>query len=263
MPHATRDGLSLYYERAGVGARDFVFVHGWCCDHSFFQPQFDHFARSASVTTLDLRGCGASDRSDDGYAVATLASDVAGLCAALHLDKPILVGHSLGGAIAVELAATAPSLVSAVVAVDPGPIDPLPQSRSALTALAERLESPDGDDPRLEYVAGLFLPTDDAERRRRTVETMSSVPRGIAAASLRGLLDWDGVSALRRCDVPLLVLLASTGGSNDPPRLRRLRPDVHIGVTVGAGHFNHLDAAGQVNAMIERFVDVALEPFRR
>ena len=60
--------------------------------------------------------------------------------------------------------------------------------------------------------------------------------------------------ALRRS---LLVLLAKTGGSNDPARLLPLRPDIHIGVTVGAGHFHQLDAHEQVTAMIERFVRIA------
>ncbi len=87
---------------------------------------------------------------------------------------------------------------------------------------------------------------------------MCSVPRSIAAAILRGYLEWDGVAALERCDVPLLVLLSKIGGSNDPARLLALRPDIHIGVTVGAGHFHQLDAHEQVTAMIERFVRIAV-----
>ncbi|HET8968750.1 MAG TPA: hypothetical protein VFN06_04935, partial [Gaiellaceae bacterium] len=87
--------------------------------------------------------------------------------------------------------------------------------------------------------------------------TMCSVPPSVAAAILRGLLEWDGVAALESCDVPLLVLLAKVGGSNDPGRLLSLRPDIHIGVTVGAGHFHQLDAYEQVTAMIERFIRIA------
>ena len=42
MPYAERDGLTLYYERDGSGP-ELVFVPGWCCDHTFFEPQFDYF----------------------------------------------------------------------------------------------------------------------------------------------------------------------------------------------------------------------------
>ena len=56
MPHAELAGLSLYYERAGSGEPELLFVPGWCCDHTAFRPQFEHFARTHAVTALDLRG---------------------------------------------------------------------------------------------------------------------------------------------------------------------------------------------------------------
>lgn len=257
MPYVTRDGLRLYYEQDGSGDRSFVFVHGWCCDHTFFAPQYEQFKSSSTVTTLDLRGCGRSDRPNGGYAVPTFADDLAWLCGELGISKPIVVGHSLGGLIGLELAARHPSLPHAIVAVDPGPIDPLPQSVTALSAIAAQLEDADGADPRPAYVAGLLLPSDDVAGRERIVATMCAVPATIAAASLRGLLEWDGVTALERCEVPVLVVLSRTGGSNDPARLLALKPTLQIGVTVGAGHFLQFDASEQVSSMIEQFVRVS------
>jgi len=257
MPHANRDGLSLYYEQAGAGDRTFVFVHGWCCDHTFFRPQFDHFKTSSAVTTLDLRGCGKSDRPEDGYDIPTLADDLAWLCETLGISRPIVVGHSLGGMIGLELAARHPSIPEAIVAVDPGAIDLLARARSTYTGLASQLEGPHGDDVRRSYIEGMFLETDDVDRSRRIVEVMCSVPLSVAGAGIRGVVDWNGVGALLLCNVPVLVVLAQTGGSNDPARLRRLKPDIHIGMTVGAGHFNQLDAPEQVTAMIDRFLRVA------
>src|SRR2546421_7580614 len=123
MPHAEVNGLSLYYESAGEGDPALLFVHGWCCDHTAFRPQFDHFARTHAVTALDLRGCGLSDCPESGYDIPDFADDLARFCAAVGIDKPVVVGHSLGGMIAVELAARHPSVPRALVLVDPGPID--------------------------------------------------------------------------------------------------------------------------------------------
>ena len=257
MAYATRDGVRTYYEQAGAGALAFVFVHGWCCDHTFFAPQYEHFGARGNVTTYDLRGCGRSDRPED-YEIATLADDLAWLCADLEISKPVVVGHSLGGVLALELAARHPSLPGAVVAVDPGAFDPLPEFREAIPSLGARLEDPAEEDPRHAYVPALFRPTDDQERAQRIADTMCAVPRGIAAAQLRGYLRWDGVAALAACTVPLLVLTPKPGGSNDPARLLALKPDLQVGVTVGAGHFHQLDAAEQVTPMIERFVRVTM-----
>lgn len=126
MPYAQLDGLRLFYEQAGSGDPNLLFVHGWCCDREAFKPQFEHFAQTHAVTTLDLRGCGESDGPDGGYTIPDFADDLARFCAVAGIEKPVIVGHSLGGMIAVELGARYSSLPSALVLVDPGPIDPLP-----------------------------------------------------------------------------------------------------------------------------------------
>jgi len=145
MPHADVAGLKLYYERAGSGGRELLFIPGWCCDHTAFRPQFDHFARSHTVTTIDLRGVGESDGPEAGYSIPELADDVVALCAELGIEKPVLVGHSLGGMIAVELGGRHPELPGGLVLVDPGPIDPLPATVEFFTGFAEQLEGPDGE----------------------------------------------------------------------------------------------------------------------
>jgi pimeloyl-ACP methyl ester carboxylesterase len=130
----------------------------------------------------------------------------------------------------------------------------LPATRALFEAFIANLQGPDAIAVRRAYVEDMFLPTDDAEQRQRIVETMCSAPLPGALAVLRGVLDWNGVGAMKLCNAPLLVLLSGTGGSNDPPRLRALKANVEIGVTVGAGHFIQLDAPEQVNPMIEAFL---------
>ncbi len=260
MPYVIRDSVRLYYEQEGHGSPPIVFIHGWCCDHTFFQPQFDHLKASHAVISLDLRGFGRSDRPEHGYDIPALADDVAWVCRELGLSKPVFAGHSLGGMIGIEIASRYPSLPGAVVGLDPGPIDPLPYVRSLFEAFVTQLEGPDGDAVRRTYIEGMFLATDNADHRQRIIETMCSVPQWIAAEIIRGVLTWNGVGAIRLCYAPLLVLLSKPGGSNAPDRLLALKPDIHIGMTVGSGHFHQLDVPEQVTPMIERFIQLAVSP---
>ncbi len=256
MPHVDVAGLSLYYERAGTGEPELLFVPGWCCDHTAFEPQFDHFARTNAVTALDLRGVGSSDAPADGYSIPELADDLAALCAAVGIEKPVVVGHSLGGMIAVELGGRYPALPSALVLVDPGPIAPLPSSIEFFRRFAEQLEGPDGEKIRRAYVHDMGAR--DEELARWIVDHMCVVAQPVAAAVIRGVSQWDGRDPLARCEVPVLLIRAELREETDALRLREIKPDLQVGITVGAGHFHQLEVPEQVNAMIERFLAMSL-----
>ena len=95
----------------------------------------------------------------------------------------------------------------------------------------------------------------DEELARWIVELMCAVPLPIAAAVIRGLNDWNGVGAFALCTVPTLCF-AGAGDDPDALRLRAIKPDLEVGITVGAGHFHQLEVPEQVNAMIERFLAI-------
>ena len=256
MPFADLAAVRLYYERAGSGRPELLFVPGWCCDHTAFRPQFDHFAADHAVTAVDLRGVGKSDAPDEGYSIQQLADDMAAFCAAVGIERPVVVGHSLGGMIAVELGARRPSLASALVLVDPGPIDPLPTTVEFFRGFAAELEGPNGEEARRAYVHDMGARDD--ELAGWIVELMCAPRQSVAAAVIRGVSEWNGRELLPRCEMPVLLLRPWLGPETDVLRLLELKPDLEVGITLGAGHFHQLEAAEQANAMIERFLAISL-----
>jgi len=80
-----------------------VLVNGWTGDHGIFTPQIAHFGQTRRVVAVDLRGHGASDAPEQEYTMAGFADDIAWQCAQLELQKPIVIGHSFGGAVVLEL----------------------------------------------------------------------------------------------------------------------------------------------------------------
>jgi pimeloyl-ACP methyl ester carboxylesterase len=154
VPYVERDGVKLFYERRGAGDLELLFVPGWCCPRLAFAPQVEHFATSCAVTAADPRGCGRSDAPADGYDIPSLADDLATLCRELSIEKTVVIGHSLGGMIAVELAARYPALVGAIVGLDPGPIYATAEAEAIYRGLAEQLAGPDGESVRRAFVHG-------------------------------------------------------------------------------------------------------------
>lgn len=100
MQSRIRDGVKLHYYEEGQGNPPLLFVHGSGCDHTDFAPQIAHFRHRHRVVAVDLRGHGRSDTPSGGYTIPDFADDIAWLCAALPLERPVVIGHSMGGQIA-------------------------------------------------------------------------------------------------------------------------------------------------------------------
>ena len=114
MPKATINGINMYYEVHGKGV-PLVMIQGFAGNHQawFFQaPVFKKYYR---VIIFDNRGIGKSDKSSEPYTIKTMAEDVIGLMDYLNIDKAHVLGLSLGGMVAQEIAISYPERVSKLV----------------------------------------------------------------------------------------------------------------------------------------------------
>jgi pimeloyl-ACP methyl ester carboxylesterase len=91
--------------------------YGWTMDHELWDRQVTAFAPSYRCVTVDLRGHGSSSKPVDGYGYEEHVEDLHELLGALDLRHATLVGSSMGGAIAIQLAAVHPERVVQVVTV--------------------------------------------------------------------------------------------------------------------------------------------------
>ena len=112
------DGSSIKYGVQGEGDVTIVFVHCWTCNHGFWKPQIEHFAKKHRVVWLDLAGHGSSTSSRKDYTMSAFGADVAAVVNAVGADKVVLVGHSMGGPVSVEAANLLGDRVVGVVGVD-------------------------------------------------------------------------------------------------------------------------------------------------
>lgn len=255
MVRLLRDGVGLCYEEQGDGDPPLLLVHGILCDRSYLAPQLAHFAGCHRTVTVDLRGHGESDSPEQEYTIAGFADDLEWMCQQLDLHRPVVVGHSLGGIVAVALAAASPGVVSGIVALDSVLVPP-PDRAVLMRDFFDRLRSVNDPMPVIrEYFAELlFGPADDQQRRSWILDGIGRVPQHVALSAWEnGFFGFDTAVAVAACRAPFLYIDAGTPNV-DLSRLAELCPAVLLGRTVGSGHFHQLEVPDQVNAMIERFL---------
>lgn len=115
------NGVRIHYYRTGGGKPPLVLAHGITDDGMCWSPIAEVLAENFDIIMVDTRGHGKSDAPEDGYTLQNLGAELAGVLQSLELDKPILLGHSMGAITALVTAGLYPSVPRAILLEDPPP----------------------------------------------------------------------------------------------------------------------------------------------
>ena len=253
------DGVAIHYQVQGSGRPALVFVHGWCCDGSFWDAQTVRFSRGHKVVTVDLAGCGKSGRGRRKWTIEAFGGDVAAVVKKLGLRDVVLVGHSMGGDVIVEAEHELGGCVRGLVAVD--------SFRSLKGLSAEQIKAFVGgfrSDFRGRmngFVRSVFGPAAEPALVERVVERMSGAPQGPALASLEALQRWRGeklAEALGRVRVPIAAI-NSDMRDTDVNGFESRFAGMKFRIMSGVGHFVMMEDAERFNGLL----DEALKEMRR
>jgi pimeloyl-ACP methyl ester carboxylesterase len=262
------------------GRPDLVLVHGWCCESSSMATLKQAFADEHRILEIDLRGHGESSRIEDdgsmgvgGIRMADMgepvpralrdvriedyADDVWQVCRKALAHTPVLVGHSMGALVVLAALAahhTGPQAPIGGVLLDPAPVVD-PKGKAFWQEAAVEVAGDHSGTWRTRFAEGLFLSTDRVARHA-VIETMARFRPAVAAGAARAIADFDGETALRRVETPLLVIHADTAERQIGEVARDAGVALTEGQTVGAGHFHHLEVPEQVVPMIARWLQV-------
>ncbi|NDJ74907.1 MAG: alpha/beta hydrolase [Chloroflexi bacterium] len=113
------NGIYLNVYRTGRPGLPLVLLHGITDDALCWTRVAQELETTCDVVLIDARGHGFSDKPETGYASTDHAADVVGVIDALGLDRPVLLGHSMGAEVAAHVAATYPDRVRGVILEDP------------------------------------------------------------------------------------------------------------------------------------------------
>ena len=111
--------FKMHYLEQGTGSEPIIFVHGFISTQVWWQPALEHLPASFRAYTLDLRACGQSESIETGHTLAQYAEDLHQFVEQMGLQQFILVGHSMGGGVAMQYALNHQDRLKALVLVDP------------------------------------------------------------------------------------------------------------------------------------------------
>ena len=232
-----------------------MLLHGWACSRRQWAAQIPVLARHYNVVNIDLPGHGGADApAPDETSIEALAGYSGELLRALGVTDFIVVGHSMGAAVAVEMARRGSGALRAVVALDGlvhlGLYEPQPPEA---VAAAEELLA-DEYEPAVTRMFAALIPSD--ARRLTISELMStcSLPdQAVGIALYQGLLAWDMGAALEATRVPVAVICASRT-LTDEFRTRYGR-GLDISPVAGVGHFLPMEEPAAVNPLLLGTID--------
>jgi len=255
MPtYRTPDRVQLNYKLAGEGGRTIILIHGWASRLDHWQPAASALARHHRVLRMDLRGHGRSEAPADGYSIRQFADDIAALAGSQRIRNAVVVGHSMGSTVALELARRHPRIAASLVLVD----DPLDQYATArdveCTDLWRMLTDAPYNESMIETDSLFFPDPRDADLATRVAHDAARTPEYAAIASWRATLTANLPAMANQVRQPVLYINA--GNNNRAAAdVRELLPRAEFAQVAGDGHFIQLEAPDQLVAMVRRFID--------
>jgi len=261
MPIIEASDIQTYYEVAGHG-EPVLFIHGLGATTTSWALQVPAFSGHYRVIAYDLRGHGRTSHPPGPYSIPQFAGDAAALLQALGCGPTHVVGLSLGGAIAFELALQRPDMVRTLTVVNSAPGLELPHLSDRLrwaAFVASRWLVGHTLSMRQQGVMlgrRLFPRPDQVGLRRIFAEEFARNDRQAYNASARALLNWNAMDRIG--DIRCPTLIVSADHDYTPVALKAAyvagMPNAVLQVIPDSRHATTIDQAERFNALLAEFL---------
>ncbi len=250
----SKDNKQIAYRVVGSGPQDIVLVHGWSVSSMVWDNLLAELASpDYRVIAIDLRGTGESDKPNGGYSIENYLKDVEAVVADAGASDYVLVGHSMGGAIAQKYAAKHASELRGLILQSPVPASgfPLPPEFYELFWAS-------AEDPQLQAfiftISSVDLDPADLDHLMASAATVK--PKAVRQ-SLDAWTGADFADMLGQISAPTLVMV-SDDPFMTPGLLEQLVadpiPNASLTHFAGSGHYLQVEDAQQTASVMDGFI---------
>jgi len=260
MPTLHVNGIDLHYERVGEG-QPVLFIHGLGSSSRDWEMQVPRFSKQYQVITFDLRGHGQSEKPRGPYTMSLFARDTAELVKSLGVAPVHVVGISLGGMIAFQLAVDYPDLISSLVIVNSGPevvVRTMKDRWNVFMRFATvRLL---GMRKMGEVLSRRLFPKEaQAEIQKLFVERWAENDPRAYSDTLRAIVGWNVTDQIHKIDLPTLVVAAD--GDYTPVSAKEgfvlMMPRAKLVVIEDSRHATPVDSPEKFNETVISFLSAS------
>ena len=244
MPRVLLGELNVYYEVHGEG-EPLVLLHGLGSSTRDWQFQLDDFAAHYQVIAMDLRGYGQTDHPPDPYSIRQMSEDVVALLDYLEISSFHLLGYSMGGAVALQLAVDHAELVDKLIVVNSLPsFIPASWRQKAEFYLRKIIVRTMGVQRLAPVIANrLFPDVDQQDLRDLVIDRYGQNDTHAYLATLDALVTWSVVPHLGNLHMPTLFIAAEHDYTSvdDKKSYVEQIPNARMVVVQNSGHGTPLD----------------------
>lgn len=257
MSYCSVDETRLYYTDRGKGV-PLLFLHGLGSSTRDWAAQVDHFGDRYRLLRLDFRGHGRSERGEGPYSIAQFARDVA-VFLRKQAGRPVhVVGLSMGGMVALELAVSAPHLLRGLVVVNSVADMRLHSWHDVWFYISRRLTVQLLGMRRVgQLLAGkLFVKPSQEDLRRKFVRRWAQNDKQAYLWSVDAIMRWSVTDRLDRIDVPTLLISSDEDYTpvSAKERVAARMPNAELAVVDDARHALPVEHPEEFNEIVDSFL---------
>lgn len=259
MIKVENNGVNIDYDIAGLGDTTLLLVHGAFINQTYWDEQIQYFTATHQVVTMDLAGHGDSGRNRDTWTIREFGNDVIALIRDLNLENVILVGHSMGGDVCLEVAVAHPAPIIGLIGIDTfknAGMPLAPEFRDQVTTILHDLQT-NFEETNEQYVRRVLVtPATNRDVTERVVMDYRYAYKPMALPMMTDVFEYGAreKELLSKLRIPLYLINVNYMPTNEQALKQNAPAGYELINMEGTSHFPMIENPQRFDALLEQTV---------